>query len=52
MGTRPGTVKAAVMTTRRMAYWWLRFVFSGRFLATFLNLRRRGPSTSDTPPPT
>ena len=24
------------MTTRRMAYWWLKFVFSGRFLETFL----------------
>jgi hypothetical protein len=28
------------MTTRRLAYWWLRFVFSGRFMATFLNLPR------------
>ncbi len=24
------------MTTRRIAYWWFRFVFSGRFLETFL----------------
>ncbi len=28
------------MSTRRMAYWWFRFVVSGRFLETFLNLRR------------
>ena len=28
------------MKTRRMAYWWLRFVVSGRFLEKFLNLRR------------
>jgi hypothetical protein len=29
-----GTMKA-----RRMAYWWFRFVVSGRFLQKFLNLR-------------
>ncbi len=30
-----------IMTTkmRRMAYWWFRFVASGRFLAKFMNLR-------------
>ncbi len=28
------------MKTRRMAYWWFRFVVSGRFLEKFLNLRR------------
>ncbi len=28
------------MKTRRMAYWWFRFVLSGRFLEKFLNLRR------------
>ena len=27
------------MKTRRMVYWWLRFVVSGRFLEKFLNLR-------------
>jgi hypothetical protein len=27
------------MKTRRLAYWWFRFVLSGRFLETFLNLR-------------
>jgi hypothetical protein len=30
------------MSTRRMAYWWLRFVISGRFLEKFFNLRRSG----------
>jgi hypothetical protein len=29
------------MTTRRIAYWWFRFVFSGRFLETFLVGRHR-----------
>ncbi len=29
------------MSTRRIAYWWFRFVFSGRFLETFLIGRRR-----------
>jgi hypothetical protein len=28
------------MNTRRMAYWWFRFVVSGRFLDKFLNSRR------------
>src|ERR1700722_96475 len=28
------------MTTRRMVYWWFRFVVSGRFIETFLNSRR------------
>jgi len=27
------------MSTRRMAYWWFRFVVSGRFLEKFLKLR-------------
>jgi hypothetical protein len=27
------------MKTRRMAYWWFRFIVSGRFLQKFLNLR-------------
>src|ERR1700730_13750356 len=27
------------MTTRRMVYWWFRFVVSGRFIETFLNSR-------------
>lgn len=31
-----GTMKT---NTRRMAFWWFRFVVSGRFLAKFLNLR-------------
>jgi hypothetical protein len=30
------------MSTRRMAYWWLRFVISGRFIEKFLSLRRAG----------
>jgi len=30
-----------IMSTRRKAYWWFRFVISGRFLETFLNLRSR-----------
>jgi hypothetical protein len=28
------------MKTRRMAYWWFRFVISGRFLEKFLRLHR------------
>jgi hypothetical protein len=28
------------MKTRRMAYWWFRFVLSGRFFEKFLSLRR------------
>jgi hypothetical protein len=34
------------MTTRRLAYWWLRFVFSGRFMARFLTMGRAN-ATSD-----
>jgi hypothetical protein len=30
------------MKTQRMAYWWFRFVVSGRFLEKFFNLRRPG----------
>ena len=37
------------MSTRRMAYWWLRFVVSGRFLEKFLNLRR-SPARKVVPP--
>jgi hypothetical protein len=37
VGTIPG-IGDQNMTTRRMAYWWFRFVVSGRFLAKFLNL--------------
>jgi hypothetical protein len=29
------------MSTQRIAYWWFRFVFSGRFLETFLLGRYR-----------
>jgi len=32
------------MKTRRMAYWWFRFVVSGRFLEKFLDTRRVRPS--------
>jgi hypothetical protein len=28
------------MKTRRLAYWWFRFVVSGRFFEKFLKLRR------------
>ncbi|MEA2898541.1 MAG: hypothetical protein QOJ84_4156 [Bradyrhizobium sp.] len=28
------------MNNRRLAFWWFRFVASGRFLDTFFNLRR------------
>jgi hypothetical protein len=27
------------MNTRRLAYWWFKFVISGRFIETFFNLR-------------
>jgi hypothetical protein len=37
--------RAGSMGTRRMVYWWFRFVLSGRFFATFLDLRR-----TKTPP--
>jgi len=30
------------MKTRRMAYWWFRFVVSGRFLEKFMKLPRAG----------
>jgi hypothetical protein len=29
------------MKTRRLAFWWFRFVASGRFLETFFNWRAR-----------
>jgi hypothetical protein len=29
------------MSTRRKMMWWFKFVISGRFLETFLNLRDR-----------
>ena len=34
------SIEDRTMNTRRMAYWWFRFVVSGRFLEKFLNLRR------------
>jgi hypothetical protein len=33
-------IEAGQMSTRRMAYWWFRFVASGRFLATFMEVLR------------
>jgi hypothetical protein len=30
-----------IMSMRRKAFWWFRFVISGRFLETFLNLRSK-----------
>jgi hypothetical protein len=27
------------MKTRQRVYWWFRFIFTGRFLQKFLNLR-------------
>jgi len=48
----PGMIersKAGKMKTRRVVYWWFRFVLSGRFMATFLNLRRR-KAPDQTPP--
>jgi hypothetical protein len=33
--------KEQPMMTRRLAGWWLRFVFSGRFMETFLGTRVR-----------
>src|SRR5215470_7574976 len=38
-GWAPRGAKAETMSTRRMAYWWFRFVISGRFLATFLDVQ-------------
>jgi hypothetical protein len=32
-------IEDAQMNMRRMAYWWFRFVVSGRFLDKFLNSR-------------
>jgi hypothetical protein len=34
------SIEDEAMKTRRMAFWWFRFVVSGRFLEKFLNLRR------------
>ena len=39
------------MSTRRIAYWWFRLVFSGRFLETFL-VGRHAPSTAVRGPET
>ena len=36
--------RAGAMNTRRMLYWWFRFVVSGRFIETFFNLRRERAS--------
>jgi hypothetical protein len=36
----PSHIEDGTMKTRRMAYWWFRFVVSGRFLEKFLDLRR------------
>jgi len=36
-------MRAGRMNTRRMMYWWFRFVVSGRFIETFFNLRRAKP---------
>jgi hypothetical protein len=35
----PLSIEDETMKLRRKAYWWFRFVFSGRFLEKFLNLR-------------
>jgi hypothetical protein len=35
----PLSIEDETMKLRRKAYWWLRFVLSGRFLEKFLNLR-------------
>ncbi|HXN68518.1 MAG TPA: hypothetical protein VN926_12810 [Bradyrhizobium sp.] len=43
IGLAPGAFpvpRTGPMKTRRMAYWWFRFVISGRFLEKFLNVRR------------
>src|SRR3954464_5924322 len=37
------------MKTRRMAYWWFRFVVSGRFLEKFMRLPRTGRTYSMQP---
>ena len=36
----PQSARIEPMKARRMAYWWFRFVVSGRFLEKFLRLRR------------
>jgi len=36
----PQSARIEPMKARRMAYWWFRFVVSGRFLGKFLRLRR------------
>jgi hypothetical protein len=36
----PSHIEDGTMKTRRMAYWWFRFVVSGRFIEKFLDLRR------------
>jgi len=36
----PRSARIEPMKARRMAYWWFRFVVSGRFLEKFLKLRR------------
>ena len=33
------SIEDRTMKTRRLIYWWFRFVVSGRFLEKFLNLR-------------
>jgi hypothetical protein len=35
--------RGRTMSTRRKMVWWFKFVISGRFLETFLNLRSRRP---------
>jgi len=35
----PLSIEGETMKLRRKAYWWFRFVLSGRFLEKFLNLR-------------
>jgi len=39
-GAGGGLSRITAMTTRRMMYWWFRFVLSGRFLDRFLSLPR------------
>jgi hypothetical protein len=36
----PQSARIEPMKTRRLAYWWFRFVVSGRFFEKFLRLRR------------
>jgi hypothetical protein len=36
----PQPARIEPMKARRMAYWWFRFVVSGRFFEKFLKLRR------------